>query len=451
MASMEHAHRQELYARCDPYEVLGADDVDRYVDVDDVDAPGVEDPELLRPRRYAWIDRIAHKFELSRKPLQLLLTGLPGSGKSTELRRVAARLARADGAGLYPVWIDAEQVLDLDQPIDVADLVLAIIAETERAVLELEARHSGSRELAYESPLHRLWNFLNNTKLESEQGDFAFPGVASLGVKLKTDPSLRERVRTAVKARKTEFPEQAREHMSQLEARVRKYEVAGQLERKYAGVIVLFDSLEKLRGFTHNYGDVLKSAEHVMSQGAQDINLGVHALYTVPIAVARRIEGVQLMPLIKIRERDTGQPFEPGIEALRQIVHKRIPSEALAEIFGPDHEQRVAALIERSGGYPRELVTLLREALEDTFPLSDAAFRRLLANRADEYKRKIPSTEALELLRRISRDRGPLIGPDEHRDLMESLLTRSLVFVYQNDEEWADINPALASLIHSHG
>lgn len=157
------------------------------------------------------------------------------------------------------------------------------------------------------------------------------------------------------------------------------------------------------------------------------------------------------MPLIKIRERDTAHPFEPGVDALRQIVHKRIPSVALAEIFGPDHERRVTVLIERSGGYPRELVTLLREALEDTFPLSDAAFRRLLANRADEYKRKIPSTEALELLRRISRDRGPLIGRDEHRDLMESLLTRSLVFVYQNDEEWADINPALASLIRSHG
>jgi hypothetical protein len=452
LLKMERAQLKELYARCDPYEVLLADDIDRYVDVDDVAVDESRDPETLRPRRYAWIDRIATKFELSSTPRQLLLTGLPGSGKSTELRRVAEQLARADGARLWPVWIDAEQVLDLDQPIHVADLVLTIIAETERAVLELEGMDNASRELGHEGPLERLWNFVLNTTLESEQSDLGFPGVASLGVKLKTDPSLREQVRTAVAARATEFLAQAREHMKQLEARVRKYEVAGQLKHKYAGVIVLFDSLEKLHGFTHNYGAVLDSAEVVMSKEAQQINLGVHALYTVPIAVARRIEGVQLMPLIKIRERDTEQPFAPGVEALRRIVHKRVSTEALAEIFGADHERRITTLIERSGGYPRELVTLLREALEENaFPLGDAAFRRLLANRADEYKRKIPSTEALELLRRIRRDRGPLIGPDDHRDLMESLLTRSLVFVYQNDEEWADINPALASLTIDHG
>jgi hypothetical protein len=95
-------------------------------------------------------------------------------------------------------------------------------------------------------------------------------------------------------------------------------------------------------------------------------------------------------------------------------------------------------------------VTLLREALEEEFPLSDAAFRRLLANRADEYKRKITSTEAIELLREIRARRGPLLGPDDHRELMEKLLTRSLVFVYQNDEEWSDINPALESLLSSN-
>lgn len=452
MPAMERARLRELYARCDPYEVLPADDDDRYVDVDGVTLdPGTVDLEHLRPRRYAWVSRIATKFELSSVPRQLLLTGLPGSGKSTELRRVAARLASAHGARLYPVWIDAEQVLDLDQPIDIADLVLTIIAETERAVLELEGMHNESRRLGQESPLERLWNFLNNTKLESEQSNISFPGVASLGVKLKTDPSLRERVRRAVAARTPQFLEQAREHMQQLEARVRRYEVKGQGEHEYAGVFVLFDSLEKLRGLTSNYTAVLSSAEVVMSQGARQINLGVHALFTVPMAVARRIEGVQLIPLIKIRDRETQKLFKPGVEALRRLVHRRVPSEALAEIFGPDHEQRLATLIERSGGYTRELLIFVREALEEVLPISETGFRRLLANRADEYKRKLPSTEAVELLREIRRQRGPLLGPDAQRDLLESLLIRSLVFVYQNDEEWADINPALESMLEAHG
>jgi hypothetical protein len=69
MVEMERSKLRELYARCDPHEVLPADDSERYVDVDDIAADASDaDPETLRPRRYAWINRIAKQFELSDKP-----------------------------------------------------------------------------------------------------------------------------------------------------------------------------------------------------------------------------------------------------------------------------------------------------------------------------------------------------------------------------------------------
>jgi hypothetical protein len=230
---MKLSERQRLHGRCNPFEALPVDDHERYVDIDDL---GSSD-EALRPRRYDWIDHVAMKFEPSQSPRQVLLTGLPGSGKTTELRRVAARLSRADGARLLPIYIDAEQVIDIDQKIDVPEIVLAIVAETERGVLRLEGMQDTSKSLGHEGPFRRLWNYVCNTTIELKSVDVgADPTKVVLA--LKTDLSLRQRVQQAVAARTTEFLEQARAQMQELEARVKKYEIPGQLEQKYAGVFV---------------------------------------------------------------------------------------------------------------------------------------------------------------------------------------------------------------------
>lgn len=60
---MEASELRALYARCDPYEVLPADDVERYVDIDHIaDATTDQDPEALRPRRHAWVESISGTF-----------------------------------------------------------------------------------------------------------------------------------------------------------------------------------------------------------------------------------------------------------------------------------------------------------------------------------------------------------------------------------------------------
>lgn len=438
---MQLSDRKRLHARCNPREALPAEDHERYVDVDDLPRDADREDSMSRPRRYAWVDYIAMKFESSTTPRQVLLTGLPGSGKTTELRRVAARLAQADGARLLPVHIDAEQILDLDQPIDVPEIVLAVLAETERAVFELEGMRTESKELGYESPFRRVWNYVRNTSIEPQTVE-----PVKIVLALKTDPSLRERVRQSVAARTSEFLERARGAMAEYESRVRQYEVHGQLEHKYTGVFVVFDSLEKLRGLSTNFREVLGSAEQVMRHDAELLNLGIHALYTVPIAIFRRVQGVSLMPLVKIRERD-GNPFPQGLTPMRAIVEKRLSADDLVAIFGPQYQDRVHRIIERSGGYPHELIEMLRGALEvSQLPLGEAAFKHLLATRVDEYARKV-TTEALPLLAKVARTRDRFIVPDEQAELAETLLTYSLVFVYQNDIEWADINPALASLL----
>lgn len=77
---------QKYYNRCNPEEALGPDD-ERYVDIDSLGSPD----ERIRGEN--WVNRLARQIELSgNNPVCKYFTGLRGSGKSTELKRLAARL-----------------------------------------------------------------------------------------------------------------------------------------------------------------------------------------------------------------------------------------------------------------------------------------------------------------------------------------------------------------------
>lgn len=63
-------------------------------------------------------------IELSRTPVCQLFTGFRGTGKSTEIQRLAARLSDPKRRNLLTVLIDADGVLDLTVEIDLSDMLL---------------------------------------------------------------------------------------------------------------------------------------------------------------------------------------------------------------------------------------------------------------------------------------------------------------------------------------
>ena len=81
--SLDFKTRKFYYNRCNPNESLSPTD-ERNLDIDSC----CEEPV----RGINWVERMAGRIELSNTPVFELFTGLPGSGKSTELRRLAARL-----------------------------------------------------------------------------------------------------------------------------------------------------------------------------------------------------------------------------------------------------------------------------------------------------------------------------------------------------------------------
>lgn len=423
---MDFADRKLYYNRCDPAEALAPDD-ERNVDLD-ADAVGG-----YRPRGVVWVERLASEIELSDTPTCTLFTGLPGSGKSTELRRLMAHLSKPDGMHLLPVLIDAERMIDLTTRVDIPDVIAAIVYATDEVVLTAEG--NAHAVPAAEGYLTRLWHWLTTTDVQLGRGELSVADAGKLVFELKTRDSLRQRVRRTVAANLTTFLGQARDELVALEERARAL--------GYAGLIVVLDSLEKLRGISENWHDVLASAEQIFGRGAPYLRLPVHVIYTVPAAlVARQQQGIEFMPMVKLRHRD-GQPFAPGVATMRKLVHQRIPAPVMVHLLGDDAQARLDELIMASGGYTRELIRFLRALVrERSHPLSQEAFERVLNELRDDYRAVVPA-ETFDWLAQVALDKYLTIHDDDHRASADLMLLNNVVMRYTNQRDWYDLHPVV--------
>lgn len=423
---MDRARRRELYNVCDPLESLSPNDA-RNVELDGFGGAAE------RPRGVVWADSLALKIEFARSPTFMLFTGLPGSGKTTELRRLMSILARSDGPHMLCVLVDAEQLLDITNPVDIPDLVAPMVHAVERVVLEAEGRDPS--DAGREGYLERLWHWLTTTDVEA--GKLSIPGAQSLVTELRTRESFRQQVRQIVTTHLSEFLAQARSTLEQLRHRA---QACG-----WRDIVVIYDSIEKLQGISTNWEDVLRSAEVVFGGGAPHLRMPVHTLYTVPIALAvRRNINVTLMPAVKVRDRQ-GRDFEPGMAALRQLVAHRIPQAEWPEVFGSAAETRVDALIRRSGGYLRELVEMVQGAMIVELPISEHDFERLIHETADRYRRIIQRSN-YAWLARVAVDKYLSVEDDDERRASDRLLLANAILRYENNESWFELHPAVADI-----
>jgi hypothetical protein len=433
--------RKKYFNLCNPERPLEPTDAE-YVNVDDLQP---------KARGLSAIEGLAQRIELSDGPVCALFTGLPGSGKSTELRRLAVRLADPKRANLLPVLIDAEEVLDLYTTIDVPDVLMAILYKTEVVLLESEGKTA--KDALKDTITARLWNWLTATEVGvpgidlsagAELGlpgaELGLPGAAkvSAGAKvvmtMKTSETLRQEVRRRLATKMTAFVGRITAAMTELNERA--------IRRKHAGLVVIFDSLEKLRGGSTTWENVLKSAEDVFKGGAPNLKLPVHTIYTMPAALTYRMNiDVSFLPMLKLVDRE-GRSCEEGVAAAREIIRKRVPDEHLREFLGATNvDRRVARLLEWSGGYPREIVRLLQLCVQQPV-LDEERFEQLLAIAGDQLCRMVPES-AYAWLARVHVTKDPAASKPEERPMIDELLQNNIVLRYQNQRPWFDIHPAV--------
>jgi len=420
--------RRELYNGCHPAEPLAPTDR-RNVPFDQFEAAGHKE----YVRGVDWVDRLAVRIELSDDPVCMLFTGLRGSGKSTELLRLQARLSDPHRAPYLVVVVDAEEHLDLTNPVDVPDILASLVAAAEQRVLEAEGKP------AEPGFLERLWTWLNNTDVTLKEAEFSVGDHAKLTLELKTRPTLRQRVTRIISSHLSHFLKLVHDELVLLDGRAQKC--------RHTGLVLILDSLEKLQGMSHNYDDVLSSAERLFGGGAPYLTLPVHVLYTVPPALTARraFHDVSFLPMVLLKHRD-GSRSEPGFRALRELVRRRVTDAELEAQLGGDYEARIARLIEWSGGYPRELVRLLQSLWTYAeAPLSDSELARLCHEVTDSY-RKVIRTSDIKWLVQVASEHYAATDDEAGQQSADRMLSSNAVLRYLNNQDWFDLHPAVRAV-----
>ena len=240
---MDFETKKKYYNLCNPNEALEPDD-ERNVDLD-----AVGKDKGYSVRGINWSDAFYNKILLTddNGPFFKLLTGLPGSGKTTDLKRLAKRLSNPDEGNFFTVFIDALELIDLNSPIDVVDIITTVIYSTEKAII---IEKSGDAEKTLdEGYCQRLWHFLTTTDVKFKNAEFKIPSAGKLVFEMQTRRPLREHIQKVIASNFLTFMQEAKNTLIMLNAEVQEF------GRK--GIVIIFDSLEKLKGTSKTWEEVL--------------------------------------------------------------------------------------------------------------------------------------------------------------------------------------------------
>ena len=414
--------------QCDPAVPLDADD-DRYVDLDaGTPVRGRSDTSCIEVLKKTII--------LSDPDGQTcqLFTGFPGAGKTTELKRLVADLDRAQDCDTKAIYVDMDQFLDRFGPLSITDVLRVLAVQLDRAATAAE----GNDPDAQPGYLKRFYEFLQ-TDVEFKGLQFEAYG-PKLMLELKNNPSFRAKAEAALRLRFQQFADGALDAMSQAVVRLRK---ALDLER----VVVIADSLEKMTPLREeDRGAMEASVEAVFLQHAQFLRIPCHAIFTFPIWLRFRTAGLGgfydgeplILPMVKIKAQDD-QPYAEGIRKLRTLIAQRID---VPRIFGPGADGSLDALIHASGGYPRDLLRLVREVLRRAgrFPVEGSDIAAVVDALAEDYARVIRETD-LEILCEVAETHQVPRSDAAKLAAFGRLLERWLVLAYRNGGEWYELHP----------
>jgi hypothetical protein len=212
-------------------------------------------------------------------------------------------------------------------------------------------------------------------------------------------------------------------------------------------VVVIADGLEKFTPLREEERRTMEaSVESVFVQHAQLLRLPCHVIYTFPLWL--RFQAAELgslydsqpliLPMVKIADR-TGTPYEPGLGKLVDLVGRRVD---LKRVFGSELEKTLLPLVRASGGYPRDLLRMVRELLvrNDKFPVAPAASERIIDDLAQEYAFVVRGTH-VPMLKELAASHNLPQGSSQEVAEFGRLLEKWLVLAYRNGDEWYDLHP----------
>jgi organic radical activating enzyme len=368
----------------------------------------------------------------------LFLSGMRGSGKTTELAKMAAKLNRPEA--FFVVTCNMEDTLDMNdlQYMDILIFQLEQLLDAlNRRGIEVEKEIIGTLQTWFSERVKEV-----NTAIKREGGlevEISTPAasiLSFLGLTSKVKGNL-----TGSKQNATVIRSVFRRNFSDFARKVNEFleQVNVEIRRTQNGQEILFivDGLEKIANPDTRREIIINDINWIRQ-------IKVNTVFTLPIELQKEARKLQMehnaqvipFPFVKIRNKD-GSIEEKAVQRFLDFTYKRIDR----SLFDSEATVRRAILV--SGGSPREYLTVLESALlyaDEAKGIIDAAamekgIKKLAAQTA--YYVTTADLEKLKALKTCNEKNTPVT----HLDLQD-LLEKLLVMEYNNGS-FARVNPVI--------
>jgi hypothetical protein len=365
----------------------------------------------------------------------LFLAGMRGSGKTSELAKIAQKLHNSEG--FFCVTCNLDEGLDLNdmEYMDILIFQLERLAEElQRIDLKLERGGIASLQKWYEERIKEVNKVIKKSggfEVEVETSTPSLFSFLKLSAKLKGNlegsKENAEKIRTAFKKNFSDFSGKFNEFIENVNI---------SLKQKKCGQEILFiiDGLEKVAT-----ADIRRKIVDDESNRIRQIK--VNTIFTLPIelfsleAKLRQFSDIVPFPFVKVVEKD-GTIVEAAVKRFTEFVLKRID----ATVFESASIIREAIL--HSGGSPRELLRILQYAYLysdfDEGVISMEAAKKGISKLSAEYSRYLSQAD-LEVLKEVKEknDKGAQTSFEpQYLSLLEKL-----ILLEYNDGTYKRVHP----------
>lgn len=359
-----------------------------------------------------------------------LVTGHAGSGKSTELLRLAGELRRPKGGkSFHVVYVDANERLGMWN-LRLPQIVLAMIgALSEEPRLDLKNNQAAS---SFSARLKAIAGAIGGELAKRVDG---IAGIEVLGSAIRASQELSNQFRDKAAAQMQELLRSASDFVA---------EVARQLA---SDVVFIIDNLEKVPEQVIEGGRSLH--EVLFVQELPLLDLPGHQIFTYPISLnywayelTQRYPASSktTLPMVSVRESpdDLDRPRgddDVGIDLLVECLARRID---IDQLF--DERETVRHLVKLSGGCVRDVMRFAGAlpVVNDHPPYDVQAVNRAVADFTSDYERLLGGKDYVAMLPAIATTGQftEAFGIDSKREIL-----LGLVALEYDTATWFDVHP----------
>jgi hypothetical protein len=383
---------------------------------------------------------------LSETPQKILFTGHRGSGKSTELWRLQQQVNDL----YFPIVFSVGDHLDRFN-LEYIDLVFLV----------MERIYASAREnniFLDEDLLDNILKWVEDTteirtkdeksgvEVEAGAGTPKFLSAIFARVKgiLQMSSETKVEIRRKIKPRIAQLVDRCNRL---LEA------VNNQLRETGKRTLVIVEDLDKIR---------IPTAREIFCENAEVlVRLDTHIIYTVPIfmlysreiaALRRSFDHEEVLPMIKVKDKNSKKLYPPGKQAVEEIIYKRIDKKII-------QEEAILYMFEKSGGCLNDIFEMLRNGALKGMRYKKTFDRELAEMGSGRIKKfyemalsaspegDIHPDQYFEKLKEVYQSETKKISADP----VTMDLLNSLALLEYNEERWFDVHPLVVDIMKEMG